>query len=355
MDKRKIAFPRFTHYNLVIKYFVEQGLGQTYIMQPAMTKRTMELGSKYSPDTACTPFKSTLGSIIEAMDSGADTIIMTFGLCRLGYFGEIQENILKDLGYECEFINMSEYTTGKKKDYLKVLKKVAPNAKAVRMAATAVEALKMAEYLDEIEADYYKICGFEKEQGKCRYVLDCFHRELGTAANQKEIENAYHKAKDELRKVPLIKEERPLRVGIIGEYFTAQDSFSNLDLEQKLADLHVEVYRWMNVSHRNIHYGGEKNLNVSIRNFDTFEMGPTSTANIWCAKKYAEEGFDGIIHVKSAGCTPEIDIMPVLQNIGKQYKIPILYLTFDAQTSDTGLMTRIEAFYDMINMRKKVV
>ena len=84
-------------------------------------------------------------------------------------------------------------------------------------------------------------------------------------------------------------------------------------------------------------------------------MGPTSTANIWCARDYAERGFDGIIHVKSAGCTPEMDIMPVLQNIGADYKIPILYLTYDSQTSDTGLMTRIEAFYDMIQMRKKVI
>ena len=176
-----------------------------------------------------------------------------------------------------------------------------------------------------------------------------------TAEGRKDIEAAYDKAKDALRQIPLVKKEYPLRVGIIGEYFTVQDAFSNSCLEQKLADLHVEVHRWMNLTHRNLHYAGEKNLNVSIRDYCTYEMGPTSTANIWCAKKYAEEGFDGIIHVKSAGCTPEIDIMPALQNIGSDYKIPILYLTYDSQTSDTGLMTRIEAFYDMIGMRRKVI
>ena len=71
--------------------------------------------------------------------------------------------------------------------------------------------------------------------------------------------------------------------------------------------------------------------------------------------EYARRGFDGLIHVKSAGCTPEIDVMPVLQNISADYKIPVLYLTYDAQTSDVGLMTRLEAFYDMIDMRKKVL
>lgn len=55
---------------------------------------------------------------------------------------------------------------------------------------------------------------------------------------------------------------------------------------------------------------------------------------------------------KSAGCTPEIDVMPVLQRLSRDYHIPVLFLTFDTQTSDAGLDTCLEAFYDMIAMRK---
>lgn len=55
---------------------------------------------------------------------------------------------------------------------------------------------------------------------------------------------------------------------------------------------------------------------------------------------------------KCAGCTPEIDVMPVLQRLSRDYHIPVLFLTFDTQTSDAGLDTRLEAFYDMIAMRK---
>lgn len=69
-------------------------------------------------------------------------------------------------------------------------------------------------------------------------------------------------------------------------------------------------------------------------------------------KQYIEEGYDGVIHLKSAGCTPEIDVMPVLQKMSRDYGVPILYLSYDSQTSDTGLDTRLEAFYDMIAMRK---
>ena len=71
------------------------------------------------------------------------------------------------------------------------------------------------------------------------------------------------------------------------------------------------------------------------------------------ALEFAKKHYDGIIHVKSFGCTPEIDAMPVLQNISNDFKIPILYFSFDSQTSETGIQTRLEAFYDMIVMRKE--
>ncbi|MCB6415088.1 hypothetical protein LI221_08435 [Faecalimonas umbilicata] len=352
---KKVSFPMIARYNCAIRYIIENGLDVNYVMQPQMTRRTMELGSRYSPDFVCTPFKSSLGSMIEALEAGANTLLMTFGLCRLGYYGELQEQILRDLGYQFEFVNLSEYNTGKKKDYLKAVKKLNPQFKVSRLTAAGIEGIKMAEYIDELESEYYKNCGFEAEKGDYKKVFRQFMDAMETASVKEEIESEYRKAKRAFSQIRVNKPEMPLRVGIIGEYFTVMDSFSNLELEQKLADMGVEVHRWMNLTNRNLHYIGEKNMNVRIKDLCTYEMGPTSTANIWCARDYAERGFDGIIHVKSAGCTPEIDIMPVLQNIGKDYKIPILYLTYDSQTSDTGLMTRIEAFYDMIQMRKKVI
>ncbi|MCD7859359.1 MAG: hypothetical protein LUH51_04200 [Firmicutes bacterium] len=351
---KKVAFPMAANYNYAFRYFVEQGLGARYIMQPPMTRKTLEIGTRYSPDSVCTPFKTTLGSTIEALECGADTLVMLFGTCRLGYYGELQEQILRDLGYQFDYINLATYTTGKNRDYFKAIGRVNPKVNPVKVVPAAMDTVKMAEYIDEITAQYYLNCGFELERGAYKRALNQFWTDMDRAASHQDIEEGYQRVKSAFQGIPLRKEE-PLRVGIIGEYYTVQDAFSNLELEQKLADMGVEVHRWMNVSHRNLHYSGEKNLNVRVRDLTRFSMGPTSTANIWCARDYAERGFDGLIHVKSACCTPEIQIMPVLQNIGADYKIPILYLTYDSQTSDTGLMTRLEAFYDMISMRKKVI
>ena len=143
----------------------------------------------------------------------------------------------------------------------------------------------------------------------------------------------------------------PIRVGLVGEYFTAVDPFSNLHIEDKLQVMGVSMARMINMTNRNLRYN-EKNLRASISEYAKYDMGPTSSLTIAAAKRYAEQGFDGIVHMKSTGCTPEIDVMPALQRVSNDYNVPILYLSYDSQTSDTGLDTRLEAFYDMIAMRK---
>lgn len=349
---RKIAFPRYAEYNCAIRYLVEHGLNATCILQPALTRRTEELGAKYSPDFVCTPFKTTLGSMIEALEAGADTLVMTHGLCRLGYYGELQEQILRDLGYEFDFVNLSSYNTGKKKDWLRMVRHLDPKVNTVKLAAAAVEAARMAEHVDKVTAEYYQNCGFELTKGSYKRAYRKFLSAMYAANSKSDIDSGCRQVRQEFQQISLDKPAYPLRVGIVGEFYTAMDAFSNLEVEQKLADMGVEVHRWLTVTNRFFHYSGEKNLNVKIRDLCTYEMGPTSTANIWCARDYAERGFDGLIHIKSANCTPEIDVMPVLQNISADYKLPTLYLTYDSQTSDVGLMTRLEAFYDMIQRKR---
>lgn len=85
------------------------------------------------------------------------------------------------------------------------------------------------------------------------------------AANSKsEMDAAYRQVRQEFQKIPLNKPLRPLRVGIIGEFYTAMDSFSNLEVERKLADMGVEVHRWLTVTNRFLHYSGEKNLEFRL-------------------------------------------------------------------------------------------
>ena len=103
---RVVSFPHLGNYYIVFEYFLSNVLKCKVIVPPATTKRTIELGAKYSPDFVCVPFKYNLGNYIEALEKGVNTLIQGGGGCRYGYYGELEEKILRDLGYKFEFYNM---------------------------------------------------------------------------------------------------------------------------------------------------------------------------------------------------------------------------------------------------------
>ncbi len=349
---RKVALPRYGEYNCALKYIVEQGFEAQCVLPPPLTRRTEELGAGNSPDLVCTPFKTTLGSMIEALEAGADTIIMVHGACRLNYFGELQEQILRDMGFDFEFINLSLYNTGKKRDILRALRVINPHRSMVKAGRALYEAAQMVQHLDDTTSFYYQNCGFDPS-GTYPKIYRRFISDMYAARSLGDIREGFRAASHAFADVTLRKPPDPIRIGIIGDYFTVMDPFSNLEIEQKLADMGVEVHRLMNITNDMLR-NSEKNKQIKIRSFSEYSMGASSTTDIWQAQYFAERGFDGLIQVKSAFCMPETDIMPVLSNLSEEYSIPVLYLTYDSQTSDVGLMTRLEAFYDMVEMRKKV-
>ena len=356
LEHRKgVALPRYGDYNCVFKYILEQGAGVRCVLPPPITRRTLELGAANSPDTVCVPFKTLLGSMIESLEAGAETLVMSFGDCRLGYFGELQEQTLRDMGYQFDFVNLQQYNTGKPQDLLKGVRKVNPRMKYTALVRAALDAMKMLDYVDRFNDRFYQISGFARDRKAACDIQAEFLKAMYAATTREEIEAGWEKAAAAMEALPLDKPQEPLRVGIIGEYFTVMDPPSNLFLEKKLADMGVEVHRWMNLSSSQLKQYGGKNLRVRVQDLCRYAMGPVTTENVWCARNWAEAGYDGIIHVKSAACTPEIDAMPLLQQISSETRVPFLFLNYDTQTSDVGLMTRLEAFYDMIAMRKKVV
>ena len=65
-----------------------------------------------------------------------------------------------------------------------------------------------------------------------------------------------------------------------------------------------------------------------------------------------DKSYDGIIHTKPFGCTPEIGAIPIIQKICQENEMPILFFSYDVETSDEGIKTRLEAFEDLIKIRR---
>jgi predicted nucleotide-binding protein (sugar kinase/HSP70/actin superfamily) len=255
---------------------------------------------------------------------------------------------------------MLNFSYGIEKGYVgwakEVLAQVNPDIDIPYAIKQLLACATMLERLDEVRDFYMANAGFETQEatGSCKRIWQNFLNNIGRATSKKEIDDCANSAISAMRDVEICKPLHPLRIGIIGEVYTAIDEHSNLGLDEKLMSMGVEVHRMLNFSNRYLHYN-EPNMRKSVSRYLSHDAGPTTTMTLFAAKKYAEEGFDGIIHAKCSGCTPEIDAMPMLTRLSADEHIPILFLTYDTETSDTGLMTRLEAFYDMLSMKKELI
>jgi predicted nucleotide-binding protein (sugar kinase/HSP70/actin superfamily) len=121
----KVAFPRFGNYHVPVSFLIKKVLNAVPIIPPNTSRKTLEIGAKHAPDFICVPFKFTLGSMIEALEMGANVIIGIGGTCRLSYYPELQQQILTDLGYKFKFINTSNLNFRDPK-FLASLKEINP-------------------------------------------------------------------------------------------------------------------------------------------------------------------------------------------------------------------------------------
>ena len=101
----KVTFPHMGTMWVPVKTLLEE-LGLDVVVPPPSTKRTLSLGTRFSPEFICLPLKICLGNYIEAAEKGADTIVMLGGVgpCRFGYYARLEKEILDDLGYSMDMI-----------------------------------------------------------------------------------------------------------------------------------------------------------------------------------------------------------------------------------------------------------
>lgn len=341
------------NYYIPVKYLLSKITKHKILIAPPITNKTIELGTKYSPDFVCTPFKYTLGTLIESLELGANILMQAGGGCRYGYYSELQEKTLKDLGYEFTFINLvSKGRTDIKKVY-NSFKNIDEYFNPIKGLYYLFITSKMIKYMDKIDHYIRENIGFEQEKDSFIKLQKKMFKEFTKVNNSLKLYFIYRQYKKQFKKLKTNKPKNCLKIGIIGELYTLMEPFSNYYLEKELASYGIEIKRYTNVHYLLFEKGkAVKNHLKYAKKYIKYRMGADAADNISRTKYLCEHGYDGIIHIKSSFCTPEIGAMPIINKICSEYQVPVLFFTFDSNTSEVGIKTRIEAFYDMIEMRK---
>ncbi|OFI05916.1 hypothetical protein CLOACE_14610 [Clostridium acetireducens DSM 10703] len=357
----KITFPHMGNVCLAAKALFD-GLGIDYIMPPLNSKLALEIGSLYSPEDICLPFKIMIGNYMQAIEKGADTVILTgsCGPCRFGEYCEMQMNLLKKLGHDIDFIVMDMPKDIGKKELLNRINKISSKSKKTKLEKVKAlfNALKVINLIDEIEAKAHYMAGYEIVKGQCRKILSNCKMESLKCKKTEDMINLLLYYKDKIDNVSIDKNKKPIKIAIIGEIYTIIEPFSNLCIEDKLMEYGVSTKRELTPSWwvKNMALSPVKLNQLEIKKYAneylSFQIGGHARECIGEAILAHKKGFDGAIQIFPMGCMPEIVSKSILPKISKDKDFPIMTLVVDEMTGEAGYITRIEAFVDLLERRK---
>ena len=350
MENRIISFPHIGDYCYFIKPFLENVTGLEVKIAPPITKRTVELGSKYSPEAVCLPFKYNVGNYIEALENGATTLFQFGGGCRYGNYAPLQKKILEDLGYQFSFYEFIKNGKTSFSHIYKTFKSINRSITKFKLLKELLLVIVKIMLFDHLE--HYQRKKIPKEKDNFKKLKYKFINDLKDKTRIFSILHTYFIYKRKYRKVRCKKPK--LKIGIIGELYTSMEPFSTFNLEEELKSYDISIKRYTTVSYLLIYKKlFERFVKYNVRNILKYHIGADATYNVYRNINLKKKRFDGIIHTKPFGCTPEVGVIPILSKISNEYDIPIMFLSFDTETSNTGIKTRVEAFIDMLLMRKE--
>lgn len=351
--KRIIAFPLMGNYHVPATYLFSKISNSKILAAPKITNKTIELGSKYSPDFLCTPFKYTLGTFIECLEQGANTLIQMGGGCRYGYYFELQEKILKDLGYEFSYYNLVTRGHAEIKRIYKIMKEINPKLNIIKSVYYLFITINMVKYMDYIDNYIRENSAYEIVKGEFKKEFENMLDSFSNVKSNYSLGKTFKKYKKRIWNIKINKPKNNIKVGVIGELYTIMEEFANNNLESMLIDRGIEIKRFTNVTYLLFEKGKKSGKYLSKTKNIKYKMGADASDNIYYTKYLIDNNYDGIIHIKSSFCTPEIGSMGIINKMCEQSNMPVIFLSMDSNTSKVGFETRIEAFLDMIEMRKE--
>jgi predicted nucleotide-binding protein (sugar kinase/HSP70/actin superfamily) len=358
----KLTFPHMGNAYISVKAMLDT-LGLDYYMPPVACRQTLEYGIKNSPEFMCLPFKTVIGDFIQGLENGADTILFGGGCgqCRLSYYGDLMQEILHNMGYKFKYIhlNLSKIT------YSDMINKLSPliNGKSKRLIIKAVTNAAFTVFaVDKLYSTACKIRCRELQKSATDRIMKEFEKEVQIIHGYKNIKRAIINAKKKLASVETDKAAKPLKVVLIGEIFISSEPFTNLDIEKKLGNMGIEVVSTMSVSgwirdhflhNLNPIKRKDKALVAAYEYMHTDDIGGHGIYTIGNAELCSKGQYDGIVHIYPFTCMPEIIAQTTFNAIQEKHGVPIMTLILDEMTGEAGYITRLEAFADMLMMRKE--
>ncbi|MCX7781023.1 MAG: hypothetical protein N2491_08960 [Negativicutes bacterium] len=357
----KVVYPHMGYLNIPINHMLNS-LDISYVPTPRITKRTVEIGSLHSPESVCLPYKLTLGNLLEGIDAGANCLVTICGAgkCRLGFYNTVQKiSVSKVMSEPFSFYAINT-STGLFNSLYNFLRKASPRSSRITIAYSIAKAIKMLKAIDTMnDAKNY----YGPRSSNPELLIDIYKTnvtKLDKCQSFKEIEHIKDQTLELMRSCA-DETMKPLKVGLLGEFYVVVEPYVNFEIEDTLVKLGVEVKRLVSTADwayaqtllRALKLYNEETEHLDgARPYMNYHVGGEGLKTASEALRCAKNGYDGIIHAYPFGCMPEVVSEYALKRITADFDLPMLALSLDEHSSGVGLTTRIEAFIDCLRRRK---
>jgi len=142
--------------------------------------------------------------------------------------------------------------------------------------------------------------------------------------------------------------KKGLKIGIAGHPYNIYDRYTSMNLIKRLGEMGVEV-ETAEMLPQNIIRREASRLPKKL--FWTYEKEVVGTVFHWKNSR----SVDGIIYILSFACGPDSLIQVILEHeLRGESALPMMSLIVDEHSGEAGLITRVEAFVDMLQRKKAV-
>jgi len=338
----RVGVPRalwyYDYFPLFRRFFAD--LGAEVIVSRPTTRRILDAGVKVAIDETCLPVKVFYGHVAELRDSGVDYVFVprVVSVEQKTYtcpkFLGLPELIRHGMESVPPVISPTINLSLKKKHLYQRVHEVGrlftrSSWKIRRAFSRAVGDLKeyrrlLLEGVDALRA--MKLAGGDSG-GAAVARVDAPPGRVGEGAEE---------AGGESR----------LNLVVLGHPYLIYDRLVSLDVLRKLRRLGARVVTVDMVEDRIIHEETEK---LPKRLFWSAAKRVMGTA----LQAIPREDVDGIVHLVSFGCGSDALITELIERFCKRSgRMPFMLLTLDEHSGEAGVVTRLEAFVDMVRRRK---
>ena len=352
----KTSFPHLGNFYIPMKAFLAE-LGLEPLVPPMISARTITLGTRHAPEFVCFPFKVNLGNFIEAVEAGAECLLMAGGSgpCRFGYYSAVQKEIMKEAGYGGEFIILEAPQKGYKEFWSKV-RRLTPRRTFAALGKALQIFWRKARALEQIDRQANRTRPREKTPGFTDGLQRRFYNCLDDAGSMKQVSVLTEHYLEELQAEVLPGREFIPKVTLLGEFYMVLEDRVNFQMERVLGDLGVEVRRdfyltdWIreHLLYNLVKPGWRHKYQRLAAPYLQNEVGGHGLETVAGTAAAGNNWEAGVIHLAPFTCMPEIIAMQALPAISRDKAIPALSIIIDEHAAEAGIRTRLEAFVDLV-------